>query len=205
MKLNENIKFYREKVKMTKSELARLVNVTPSYITKLENGNKTNPSLEIQIKIATVLGCSLYDLTGKSTFEGINNLKDIPRSLTEEERQAKIKELEKRNEEESEINLKFLEKSLSKIDIESAIKLQEEKSKKIRSRYAESENFCLYDIDNMLYQTILKILTNAMESTTLGYDLGDFSAEELDEIGSFVFNAYKLKINEILERHNQEN
>lgn len=201
MKLNENIKLYREKVKMTKSELARLINVSPSYITKLENGNKTNPSLEIQIKIATVLGCSLYDLTGESIPEGINNLKDIPRRLSEEERQAKIKELEKRNNEEFEIKFNSLEKALSKIDIESAKKLSEEKSKEIRSRYAESENFCLYDIDNMLYQTILEILANAIESTTLGYDLSDFSVDELDEIGSFVFNAYKLKINEILERH----
>ena len=40
MRLSEKIKLYRKKNKMTKSELARLINVSPSYITKLENGEK---------------------------------------------------------------------------------------------------------------------------------------------------------------------
>lgn len=62
MNLNERIKLYREKSNMTKSELARAIGVSPSYITKLESGEKTNPSLEIQLKIAKTLGIPLSEL-----------------------------------------------------------------------------------------------------------------------------------------------
>lgn len=63
MELNERIKLYREKCSMTKSELARAIGVSPSYITKLESGEKANPSLEIQFKIAKTLGIPLNELT----------------------------------------------------------------------------------------------------------------------------------------------
>lgn len=68
MNLNKRIKIYREKSKMTKSELARAIGVSPSYITKLENGEKTNPSLEIQIKIAKTLGIPLNELISSIKF-----------------------------------------------------------------------------------------------------------------------------------------
>lgn len=55
MNLNKKITLYREQANMSKSELARLIGVSPSYITKLENGEKANPSLEIKIKIANAL------------------------------------------------------------------------------------------------------------------------------------------------------
>nr|UVN03563.1 MAG: helix-turn-helix domain protein [Bacteriophage sp.] len=74
MKLSEKIKLYRKKNKMTKSELARLINVSPSYITKLENGEKENPSLEVKIKIANVLGCSVSELGDLSLFAGTGKL-----------------------------------------------------------------------------------------------------------------------------------
>lgn len=62
MDLKDEIKYYREKKHMTKSELSRRAGVSPSYITKLENGEKTNPSLEIQIKIAKALEIPLNEL-----------------------------------------------------------------------------------------------------------------------------------------------
>lgn len=62
MDLKDKIKYYREKKHMTKSELSRKIGVSPSYITKLENGEKTNPSLEIQIKIAKTLEIPLNEL-----------------------------------------------------------------------------------------------------------------------------------------------
>lgn len=65
----DRIKFFREKNNMTKSELARRVGVSPSYITMLESGEKTNPSLEVQFKIAKVLGIS-----GKNLFPNDENL-----------------------------------------------------------------------------------------------------------------------------------
>ena len=62
---NKRLKYYREKSNISKSELARIIGVSPSYITKLENGEKSNPSLSIKIKIANSLGCSISDLTGE--------------------------------------------------------------------------------------------------------------------------------------------
>lgn len=55
MNLNEKITFYREKRGISKSQLAREIGVSPAYITKLENGEKTNPSLELKVKIANAL------------------------------------------------------------------------------------------------------------------------------------------------------
>ncbi len=70
MELKDKIKYYREKNNMTKSELARKIGVSPSYITKLENGEKVNPSLELQLKICKALNCSISDLTNNKYFIG---------------------------------------------------------------------------------------------------------------------------------------
>ncbi|OPF52521.1 hypothetical protein BH721_04505 [Clostridium baratii] len=101
-------------------------------------------------------------------------------------------------------SLKSLQDLLNEVDIESNSELVKKKSKEIRSKYAESEEFCLFDIDRIFYSTILEIMSLAYESTTLNYNLSNFSAEELVEIGNFVSNSYKLKVNEILERHKKE-
>lgn len=61
--MKEKIKFYREKRNMSKSELARQINVSPSYITMLENGEKTNPSMEILLKISNVLNIDIAELS----------------------------------------------------------------------------------------------------------------------------------------------
>ncbi len=67
--MKDNIKYYREKNAITKSELARRIGVSPSYITMLENGEKNNPSLEIQLKIASVLNVSIEDIFTESLTE----------------------------------------------------------------------------------------------------------------------------------------
>lgn len=60
--LKEKIKHYREKKNISKSELSRKIGVSPAYITKLENGDKTNPSLEILAKLSTTLDIPLDEL-----------------------------------------------------------------------------------------------------------------------------------------------
>ena len=55
MGLGETIKEIREKRNMSKAELARLIEVSPAYITMIENGKKKNPSMNILNKIALVL------------------------------------------------------------------------------------------------------------------------------------------------------
>jgi transcriptional regulator with XRE-family HTH domain len=63
MDISEKIKYNREKINMSKSELARQVGVSPSYITKIENGDKTNPSMEILLKISNALKVNISELS----------------------------------------------------------------------------------------------------------------------------------------------
>lgn len=72
------------------------------------------------------------------------------------------------------------------------------------SKLSKSDVFTLENVDEMFYSTVFNILSTATENSTLGYKLSDFSGDEVNEISNFVFNSYKLKVNEILERHNQE-
>lgn len=60
--IGKTIKHYREQKKLTKSALARLVGVSPSYITKLENEDKTTPSMELKLKLATTLDINVLKL-----------------------------------------------------------------------------------------------------------------------------------------------
>ena len=69
MDLKERIKFYREKRNISKSELARQINVSPSYITMLENGDKKNPSMEILLKIAKAFNISYSELIKDTNIE----------------------------------------------------------------------------------------------------------------------------------------
>lgn len=70
MTIGERIKKYREKKKISKSELARMINVSPSYITMLENGSKTNPSEDVIFKISIALEVDYQEL-----LSGIKSIK----------------------------------------------------------------------------------------------------------------------------------
>lgn len=74
MELKDKIKFYREKRNMSKSELARQIGVYPAYITKLENGDKKNPSLEIKVKLAKALDCPINELFIDEDLFGIPSI-----------------------------------------------------------------------------------------------------------------------------------
>lgn len=94
-----------------------------------------------------------------------------------------------------------IDEALNEVDFD---KIQSEirnKSKEIRRKLTSNDDFCLYDIDRYLYSTVVDIITMAGPSKSLNYSLDDFSVEELDELGVFIFNSYQLKVNEILERH----
>lgn len=74
MTIGKRIKKYREKKKISKSELARMINVSPSYITMLENGSKSNPSEDVIFKISIALGVTrqelLYGVSEIDLFSG---------------------------------------------------------------------------------------------------------------------------------------
>lgn len=56
------IREVREKKNMKKTELAKLVNVSSTYIAQLEKGVKTNPSIDILVKIAKSLDIDITSL-----------------------------------------------------------------------------------------------------------------------------------------------
>ncbi len=60
--LGINIKFYRKKLGLTQEKLAEIVNAERSYITALENGNKS-PSLYFLYELAEALNIQMKDLT----------------------------------------------------------------------------------------------------------------------------------------------
>jgi transcriptional regulator with XRE-family HTH domain len=52
----------REKKGLTQDELARRVGVTKAYISLLESGTRTNPSLDVLRRLAKALGVPLTKL-----------------------------------------------------------------------------------------------------------------------------------------------
>lgn len=67
--LGKTIKSIREIKGITKSELARSINVSPAYITMLEKGTKKNPSIDILKKIANVLSVPLNELISSMKYD----------------------------------------------------------------------------------------------------------------------------------------
>ncbi len=60
--LGLNIKFYRTKLNLTQEKLAEILDAERSYITALENGNKS-PSLYFLYELAEALNVQMKDLT----------------------------------------------------------------------------------------------------------------------------------------------
>lgn len=78
--LKNVLKAYREKANISKSKLSRMIGVSPSYITMLESGEKTNPSLEVIVKISKALDIPPEELAGPVTdnidiYDDLDNLK----------------------------------------------------------------------------------------------------------------------------------
>lgn len=65
--LSEKIKKYRLDNGLTQEELARALHSSQNTISNYENGIRT-PTVKKLIAIATLLGCSVSDLTGECTY-----------------------------------------------------------------------------------------------------------------------------------------
>lgn len=59
--LGDNIKSIRMEKKLGINETARKAGISPSYLSDIEKGNKTNPSTEVLEKIATALEVNVED------------------------------------------------------------------------------------------------------------------------------------------------
>ena len=58
----KNIKKFRKEKNISQKELARLVNISPGYLSHLENGGRKNPSIMLIRKIADILEKNMTDL-----------------------------------------------------------------------------------------------------------------------------------------------
>jgi transcriptional regulator with XRE-family HTH domain len=80
--IGENIKRIRKNLKITQEDLAKAINLTADYISKLETGKRENPSMDVLEKLASVLNCSKFDLIGENSIEDYNEL-SIAKALKE--------------------------------------------------------------------------------------------------------------------------
>jgi XRE family transcriptional regulator of biofilm formation len=67
--IGKNIAKIRERRGYTLSELAELTNISKSYLSNIERNLNKNPSLQIMLKIATVLNVDLETLLKTDTDE----------------------------------------------------------------------------------------------------------------------------------------
>lgn len=76
-----NLKKIRTKKGITQTKLAQLTGLTNDYISKLENGRRDKPSIEVATKISEALDCSIYDLT-EDDFNNADNTINVPKKFT---------------------------------------------------------------------------------------------------------------------------
>jgi len=56
------LKELRQRARLTKTELARQAEITPSYVSLLESGKRANPSIEVLKRLAGALGVPVMEL-----------------------------------------------------------------------------------------------------------------------------------------------
>lgn len=66
MKFGQNIKQFRKQRNLTQKQLADQIEISRSYLSDIENGNK-NPSIKTVKKLADSLGLSVTDLFNDDT------------------------------------------------------------------------------------------------------------------------------------------
>lgn len=74
-KLGNKLQEYRKENNISKSELARLLHISPSYITTLENGKRKNPSASLLLNVSNTLNIPMVDITESDDIE--NTIKDL--------------------------------------------------------------------------------------------------------------------------------
>lgn len=165
--------------------------------------NGSTYSLDDYYTVGLYLGFSKEFLEKRQNID-----KDIKDALTSDEYYEYIKKLEISHDlwvnnyyQESTLNeLFFEEPSFPELN-----SMLEKQSEQVCSEYYQSDTFSLCDINNYLHSTLNNILSFATNSNSLNYGLNDFSHEEVNELSNFIFISYKLKVNEILERHKTSN
>lgn len=187
MNLNEKITHYRKINELNKSQFAKKLNVSPAYITMIENGKKV-PSNELLLKIASLFNISPTELDKDFPIESFKSALEIP-SI------SFSKEIQKSDEnstdvEESLLALEYCLKSLPGFDknnLKSFHKLLFQYFKKSEEEIFLKNNLQLKDNDgalvnldekalNMLAEKFLKY---ALENNMLKFEIDPDSPRTL--------------------------
>jgi len=91
IKLNENIKKYRQQKGMTQSQLASVFNVSEQAVSRWENGN-TYPDISLIPAIADYFGITIDELMGMESYKDERETEKIIEKVKENERKGLIKE-----------------------------------------------------------------------------------------------------------------
>lgn len=78
IKVGEIIRAKREEKNISLSDFAKELDISPGYLSQIENGIKKNPNLEILLKITNRLDIDLFMLLGIERQEENYFLKFLP-------------------------------------------------------------------------------------------------------------------------------
>jgi transcriptional regulator with XRE-family HTH domain len=78
--LMKNLKRARKRAGLTQEELGKVVNVQKSAVSKYERG-EIQPSQDVLIKMADILGCSIDYLLGRVMNPHLAIMEDLPEEL----------------------------------------------------------------------------------------------------------------------------
>lgn len=173
--LPSNIKKYRKKIGITQKELAKKICKSEISIRKYESGTVNIPPSTL-FAISAALNVTVDELLGADSAEYRSENFEEALDLTLKQLDDLTEELKKN------INIGNRTRDIESSDIKD---LTEE------------------GIKEFIYSSIVNLMYLALNSTALNYNIDNFSENELEEISNFVFNSYKLKVNEILERKNR--
>ncbi|CAI3604969.1 putative DNA-binding protein [Clostridium neonatale] len=175
--LASNIRNTRKTQGLTQKELGQRICKSEISIRKYESGNVNIPPSTL-FDICDALNIGLKEILGNDFNQYANdNFNEAYNILNDR-----------------------LNKEISKFDKTSNL-LSKQKSILDYETNSIDEN----GIKELIDSTIVNIMFLACENDKLGYNIDSFTESEIEEIATFVYNSYKLKINEILERHKEKN
>lgn len=59
---DNKLKYYRKKQKLTLKELSEITGISVGYLSHLENGSRTNPSMKTMYKISQAVNTSIEEV-----------------------------------------------------------------------------------------------------------------------------------------------
>ena len=178
--LASNIKNMRKTQGLTQKELGQKICKSEISVRKYESGNVNIP-LSTLFDICDALNIGLKEMLGNDFNQYVNN--NVNNNFNEA-----YTILDNR-----------LNKEILKFNKGSNL-LSRQKSMIDYTTNIIDEN----GIKELIDSTIVDIMFLACENDKLGYNVDSFTESEITEITAFVYNSYKLKVNEILERHKKE-